>query len=198
MHGLCIQCGVRVGALQVCDLGLARNKHGAFLQTVRQGGTLSYVAPEVHRGGDIDEGFVTPTRNPLSARARTQTLQSSMHVQSCVPRRIPRRTHWRRRRVCECGTASLSVLCGACDARGREQVRHVCYCGSAVGAGHAGGALCGQTSAVNPGYCWMGGGAALHDILYSCCYAPGCAPKCLALLVRLVRRSLPAAFAAVS
>ena len=43
--------------LQVCDLGLARHKHGAFLQTVHQGGTLSYVAPEVHRGGDIDERY---------------------------------------------------------------------------------------------------------------------------------------------
>jgi len=42
--------------VKVCDLGLARNKHGAFLQTVHQGGTLSYVAPEVHKGSDIDEG----------------------------------------------------------------------------------------------------------------------------------------------
>jgi serine/threonine protein kinase len=41
--------------VKVCDLGLARNKHGVFLQTVHQGGTLSYVAPEVHRGSDVDE-----------------------------------------------------------------------------------------------------------------------------------------------
>jgi eukaryotic-like serine/threonine-protein kinase len=41
--------------VKVCDLGLARNKHGVFLQTVHHGGTLSYVAPEVHRGSDVDE-----------------------------------------------------------------------------------------------------------------------------------------------
>jgi hypothetical protein len=42
--------------VKICDLGLARHKQGAFLQTRHHGGTLSYVAPEVHRGCDIDEG----------------------------------------------------------------------------------------------------------------------------------------------
>ena len=42
--------------VKICDLGLARTKQGAFLQTKHHGGTLCYVAPEVHRGGDIDEG----------------------------------------------------------------------------------------------------------------------------------------------
>ena len=41
--------------VKICDLGLARHKHGAFLQTAHQGGTLSYIAPEVHRGANIDE-----------------------------------------------------------------------------------------------------------------------------------------------
>ena len=41
--------------VKICDLGLARHKHGVFLQTAHQGGTLSYIAPEVHRGANIDE-----------------------------------------------------------------------------------------------------------------------------------------------
>ena len=40
---------------QVCDFGLARDKQGAYLQTIHQGGTLNYIAPEVHRGADVDE-----------------------------------------------------------------------------------------------------------------------------------------------
>ncbi|EKX46970.1 hypothetical protein GUITHDRAFT_58972, partial [Guillardia theta CCMP2712] len=41
--------------VKVCDFGLARDKQGAYLQTIHQGGTLNYIAPEVHRGADVDE-----------------------------------------------------------------------------------------------------------------------------------------------
>eukprot|EP00960_Hanusia_phi_P034305 750985-Hanusia_phi.AAC.4 len=41
--------------VKVCDFGLARDKQGAYLQTIHQGGTLNYIAPEVHRGAHVDE-----------------------------------------------------------------------------------------------------------------------------------------------
>jgi len=44
------------GDVKVCDFGLARDKHSTYLQTMHHGGTLSYIAPEVHRGQDFDEG----------------------------------------------------------------------------------------------------------------------------------------------
>lgn len=44
------------GEVKVCDFGLARGRHKTFLQTMHHGGTLVYIAPEVHRGQDFDEG----------------------------------------------------------------------------------------------------------------------------------------------
>ncbi len=41
--------------VKVCDFGLSRIKDASHVKTARTGGTLLYIAPEVHRGEPFDE-----------------------------------------------------------------------------------------------------------------------------------------------
>jgi serine/threonine protein kinase len=41
--------------VKVCDFGLARVKEASHINTMRTAGTMTYIAPEVHRGEPFDE-----------------------------------------------------------------------------------------------------------------------------------------------
>ncbi|KAJ1495915.1 kinase-like domain-containing protein, partial [Baffinella frigidus] len=45
----------RPGAVKLCDFGLARTRDSEVLNMTTAAGTLSFIAPEVHRGEGVDE-----------------------------------------------------------------------------------------------------------------------------------------------